>query len=166
MPPQPKPSAQRVLEPRSLAAETLQLALRRGMCLSFPPTYTLAPVCVGVRVKTMYNAAGANSVRAREYKSAARKSERSKKGWRWYGVAAAAAAAGSGGARGGSTQFIKESTARNLRLLLTLGCRNLCELLIKEWRLALLYPPLVPARRRRRRCCCSGRAKTPIAKEL
>lgn len=35
---------------------------------------------------------------------------------------------------GGSTQFIKESTARNLRLLLTLGCRNLCELLTKEWR--------------------------------
>lgn len=37
-------------------------------------------------------------------------------------------------ARGGSTQFIKESTARNLRLLLTPGCRNLCELLTKEWR--------------------------------
>lgn len=36
--------------------------------------------------------------------------------------------------QGGSTQFIKESTARNLRLLLTLGCRNLCELLTKEWR--------------------------------
>lgn len=42
---------------------------------------------------------------------------------------------GDDGGRGGSTQFIKESTARNLRLLLTLGCRNLCELLTKEWRL-------------------------------
>lgn len=44
------------------------------------------------------------------------------------------AAVGRREGRGGSTQFIKESTARNLRLLLTLGCRNLCELLTKEWR--------------------------------
>lgn len=48
--------------------------------------------------------------------------------------------------RGGSTQFIKESTARNLRLLLTLGCRNLCELLTKEWRLFSL--PYTPPRAR------------------
>jgi len=42
---------------------------------------------------------------------------------------------------GGSTQFIKESTARNLRLLLTPGCRNLCELLTKEWRSFRYTPP-------------------------